>query len=221
MRRFVTASLMLAGLLVASTAFAVDFNHKSTLPAGPEPGQQQLQFTLASVLTCDDGNANSAYYQWDTGRYGNFFTLPANTRLSAVEFAHYGFGFEGPYDYDLEMWDGTSCTMIAEVPGLVAQDAAYGIGVEQVYLCPFNLVMGGNVIVAIDANTCLEPSDCYPDLLYDDQVGVFCPFIVDATTGECFDVSAHSGPFLLRLEINGCPVPTIPRNWGSVKGLYR
>jgi hypothetical protein len=221
MRRLATVSLVLAGLLVATVAFAVDFNHKSTLPAGPEPGQQQLQFALASVLACDDGNPASGYYQWDTARYGNIFTLPAGTRLSAVEFAHYGFGFSGPYDYDLEMWDATSCTMIAEIPGLVAQDAASGIGVEQVYLCPFNLVMGGNVIVAIDANTCPDPTDCYPDLLFDDQVGVFCPFIVDATTGECVDVSANGGPFLLRLEINGCPVPALPRTWGSMKSLYR
>lgn len=221
MRRSATLFLLLAGLLAASTAFAVDFQRKATVPQGSGPEGAHLEFTLASVLACDDGNAVSGYYQYDIARYGNLFTLPAGTRLSALEFAHFGFGFGGPYAYDIELWDPASCTLMAALNNLTAQDAADAVGVEQIYLCPQNWVYGGDVIVAIDANTCLAPNDCYPDLLFDDQINVLCPFIVDASSGACSDVSDQGGPFILRLEIDGCPVPTVPRTWGGLKTYYR
>jgi hypothetical protein len=216
MRRLATAFLVLAGLAVASTAMAVDFDQKTVMPEGIT-----LNFTLAQVLACDNGTANNAYFQADVARYGNLFNLGSSARLSHLEFAHYGFGFSGPYNYDIELWDPTSCTVIATVDGLVAQDAADFFVVESVDLCPRQLVASGNVIVAIDANSCAVPSDCYPDVLFDTQINVLCPFIVDAAGGVCIDVSDQSGPFLLRLEIDNCAVPVKPGTWGALKQLYR
>ena len=216
MKRFAIAFVVLASLALASSAPAIDFDQKSTMPEIIAPN-----FTMAQVLACDNGNAASAYYQDDTGRYGNYFSLGGGARLSHLEFAHYGFGFSGPYNYDLELWDPTSCTMVLAVNGLVAQDAANDIMVESVDLCPRNLTAAGNLVVALDANSCSTPADCYPDLLFDNQVNVFCPVIIDASTGQCFDASADSGPFLLRLEIDNCAVPTLPKTWGAVKNIYR
>jgi hypothetical protein len=216
MKRFAIAFVVLASLALASSAPAIDFNQKSVMPETTAP-----DFTMAQVLACDNGNPQSAYFQSDVGRYGNLFNLGNGARLSHLEFAHFGFGFPGPYNYDLELWDPTSCTLVLAVNGLVAQDAANDIMVESVDLCPRNLTAAGNVIVAIDANSCATPSDCYPDVLYDPQLNVFCPVIVDASTGQCFDVSADSGPFLLRLEIDNCAVPTVPKTWGAVKNIYR
>lgn len=216
MRRLATAFLVLAGLAVASTAMAVDFDQKTVMPEGIT-----LNFTLAQVLACDNGTPNSAYFQADAARYGNLFNLGSGARLSHLEFAHYGFGFSGPYNYDIELWDPTSCTVIATVNGLVAQDAAEAIAVESVDLCPRNLVASGNVIVAIDANSCANPTDCYPDVLFDTQINVLCPFVVDVAGGACVDVSDQSGPFILRLEIDNCAVPVNPGTWGALKQLYR
>lgn len=216
MRRFAIAFMVLAGLTVAAAAGAVDFGQKAALPQN-----LSLQFTLSQVLACDNGNPASGFYQADIYRYGNLFSLGGGARLSHVTFAHYGFGFSGPYNYDLEMYDLASCTLVAAVNGLVAQDAANDIMVETVDLCPQNLTLAGDVIVAIDANTCASASDCYPDLLFDNQINVLCPYILDPATHECVDISSEAGPFILRLEIDNCPVPVVPGTWGNLKQLYR
>jgi hypothetical protein len=216
MKRLATALFVLAGLAVASSALAVDFDHKTVMPQNTD-----LEFTLVAVLACDNGNANSAYYQLNTSRYGNLFSFGSGARLSALAFAHYGFGFAGPYNYDIELWDPTSCTPVAAVNGLVAQDAANDLVVETVDLCPQQLTVQGNLIVAIDANSCASPSDCYPDVIFDNQINVACPWIVDAATNTCYDVSDQNGPFILRVEIDNCPVPVVPGTWGALKQRYR
>lgn len=216
MKRFAIAFVVLASLALASSAPAIDFNQKPAMPETTAPN-----FTMAQVLACDNGNPQSAYFQRDDSRYGNYFSLGGGARLSHLEFAHYGFGFSGPYNYDIELWDPTSCTMVLAVNGLVAQDAANDIAVELVDLCPRNLTAAGDLVVAIDANSCIDPTDCYPDVLFDNQINVFCPVIVDAAAGQCFDVSSEGGPFMLRLEIDNCPVPTVPKTWGAVKNIYR
>lgn len=222
MRNAATTTLVLLGLLAATSAFALDLPRKGQVPAG-----QHRTFTIESVnavLSCDNQTPESAYFQDDNWRFGNLFDFGAGALISTVQFAHFGFGFDGPYQYDIELWDPTSCTLIGSVDNLVAADAALEAQVETVPLCASNLYADGPMVVAIDANTCLDPTDCYPDLLFDGQINVFCPVIVDATSpaaADCYDQSNLSGPFLLRVETNNCPVPSKVDSWGKVKVLYR
>jgi hypothetical protein len=210
-----TAFLVLTSLLVASSAMAVDFTPKGKVPTGGRPPVLNL-----GVLGCDNGNAFSAYYQGTDERFGNRLSFGASAQLSTVEFAHFGFGFPGPYLYDLEMWDPTSCTMIVSVDNLVAGDASASIQVETIPLCLQGIQLSGDVLVTLDPNTCLDPTDCYPDLIYDDQVNIACPYGISATAfPSCINLS--TGAFLLRAEIDGCPTPSVSRTWGAVKSLYR
>lgn len=222
MRKMATTSLVLLGLLAATSAFALDLPRKGGAPDGQF--QTRMLESVNAVLGCDNGNLENAYFQDANWRIGNLFDFGSGALISSIEFVHYGFGFPGPYNYDIELWDPTSCTFISSVNGLVAADAAAAPEAELVSLCPQNLYVTGPVIVAIDPNTCADPTDCYPDIIYDDQIGVFCPVIVDATNpaaADCYDQSSVSGPFLLRVETNNCPVPAKSGSWGSVKVLYR
>lgn len=222
MPKFATTSLVLIGLLAATSALAYDLQRKDL----PIPGHGRLMRpeSATAILGCDNGTAFSAFFQGTNDRLGNVFNFGAGAIISTVEFAHYGFGTPGPYNYDLELWDPTSCTFISAVNGFVAADAASAVQVEVLNLCPENLYVAGDVIVALDPNTCPAPNDCYPDLLFDDQINVFCPVVVDATlpaAADCYDQSSVAGPFLLRVETNNCPTPTKQGSWGNVKVLYR
>lgn len=216
MRRMATAFLVLAGLAVASTAPAVDFTQKGGAPQGATP-----TFKVAAVLLCDNGNQNNAFFQDDLARYGNRFNFGAGSVLTSVEFVHFGFGFAGPYNYDIELWDATSCTPIASVNNLVAADAAGAPMVESENVCASNIQLTGDVIVAIDANSCLVPTDCYPDVIFDDNLAATCQYVVDATNFQCIALSGQSGAFLLRVDTNNCPVPVTPSSWGGLKQIYR
>jgi hypothetical protein len=218
----VTTSLVLLSLIVASSALALDLPRKNQ----PIPGDaRSLRLeSVNAVLGCDDGVADNAYFQDTNWRLGNLFDFGGGAVISTLQFVHFGYGFAGPYNYNIELWDPTSCTLISGVNGLVAQNAATALMVETVGLCPQNLYASGPVMVTIDPNSCLAANDCYPDLMYDDQIGVFCPVIVDATVpaaADCYDQSSVSGPFLLRVETNNCPTPSRPGSWGGVKVLYR
>ena len=222
MSKVATTTLVLAGLLAATSALALDLPRKNQ----PLPGGTHLlrPESATAILGCDNGNTENAYFQDTNHRLGNLFNFGGGAVLSTVTFAHYGFGFAGPYNYDIELWDPVSCTFIAARNGLVAANAAAAIRTETVNLCPQNFFVTGNVIVTIDPNTCAAPNDCYPDMLYDDQLNVFCPIIVDATVpaaADCYDQSSVTGPFLLRVETNNCPTPTKQGSWGDVKVLYR
>lgn len=216
MKRAIAVLLTLSALLVATAAFAVDFNTKA-----PLVGAEQVQ-GLTALLFCDNGTPSSAYFQDDNARYGNVFNFGGGSQVTTVEYLHHGFGFAGPYSYDLEFWDRTTCTLITAVNGLSAADAAGTVEVESENVCAEGIVLTGDVVVAVDANTCAVPTDCYPDVLFDTQVAVACPIIVDALGGVCIDVSGQSGPFLLRVTTDECPpVPTAPTSWGAVKQIYR
>lgn len=215
MRRASTVLMVLAALCVASTALALDPTPRTGTPPGGS-----VPFSLNTILFCDNAIQNNAFFQNDTDRYGNKFNFGLNGVLSNIEFAHFGFGFAGPYSYDIELWDPASCTVISTVNGLVAGDAANATRVEQVNVCANNLVASGDVIVAIDANSCLVPNDCYPDLWFDSQIGVVCPYIVQGGV-TCTDISGQAGPFLLRIDINNCGTPTMPSTWGGLKQIYR
>lgn len=218
--------LILAGLCLASTAMALDFNRRpaTTLP------ERSGGFELNALYQCDNDTPSSGLYQDSNERYGNVFSLPvAGERISQVQFVHYGFGFAGPYQYDIEYWDAATCTYIGGVNNLVAQNAANVIRTETVDVSAFNQCLTGDVIVSIQPKTCAPPpfppgvtADCYPDLLYDDQFFVTCPVIVVPSSGLCVDASQDIGPFLLRATTDACiPTSSTPSSWGKVKTLYR
>lgn len=213
------ALLILAGLCLATSAMAVDLNKRATgqIPAGT------TGFTLDANFTCDNNSPSSAWFQADNQRFGNVFTFPAGSQLSRLEFVHFGFStLVGPYNYDLELWDPTTCTLINTANGLSAANAFSTIQTEIEDLCARNLFASGTVAVTVDANSCFDPTDCYPDVLYDDNLFVVCPIIVDVPTVTCLDVSDQAGPFMLRVDYDTCPpTSTVPSSWGKVKSLYR
>lgn len=224
MKKVATSVLLLAGLTVASTALAVDLHSTK----GTIANQPSLVFKTTATFACDDGNATNGYITYDTDLFGNSFNFPPNSRLTSVTFAHYGFGTPGPYNYDLELWDQASCTVITAVNNLVAADAGGSPQVELVSLCLQSIVVSGNVLVMIDSNTCpAGPLDCYPVLLFDDQSGQACPWYIDMTAGfPCFNINNVFGPsfahpFLLRVSTDQCPVPVKSGSWGAVKQIYR
>lgn len=209
--------LVLAGLCLATCAMALDMNRRpvTTLP------EATGGFELNALFQCDNNSPSSAYYQDPNGRYGNVFAFPAGSFLSSMQFVHFGFGFAGPYLYDVEVWDAASCTYVGGRNGLIAQNAATALRTENVDMTAANLCLNGEYIVAIHAHTCAAPDDCYPDVVYDDQFNVYCPVIIDAPNGVCIDVSAQSGPFLLRANTTECITDVRPSSWGKVKTLYR
>lgn len=221
MKRIATASLVLLGLMIAASAMAL--NLQKALPHTLRNTHPVAPASVNSVLGCDDGILYNGYFQGTEDRLGNLFSFAPGTKLSRVGFYHYGFGTPGPYNYDIEIWDPASCTFVAAKNNLVAADAANNLGFEDIDLCPDNVVLSGDLLVTIDPNTCAAPNDCYPDLLFDDQLDVACPWIINSADSSpaCFDVSPYSGPFVLRIDVNNCPVPTAKKSWGSIKSMYR
>lgn len=217
MKLLATSLLLLAGLVSASAVLATDFSQKSHIAGKPMP-----TFKVAAVFQCDNGNLNSGFFQDDGTGFGNNFNFGASSNVDAVEFVHFGFGFAGPYNYDLEFWDKTSCTKITSIDGLVAADAGAVAQLEHIDTCP-NLNLTGEVIVAVDPNTCLAPNDCYPDLIFDDNtINNPCPYYVDLGGAGCGSLASFgSGAFLLRVETDNCPTPTHKGSWGALKQIYR
>jgi hypothetical protein len=221
MKRTVTTLCLVAGVLSFSSAFALDLQRKNL---NPDNNRQHVSLNSSqAIFGCDNGNAFNAYFQETDQRFGNTFDFGTGAVLSEVVFAHFGFGFSGPYNYDLEIWDAASCTMVLAKNNLVAGDAANDIAVEDVLLCPDNLFVAGKMVVTIDPNSCLEPTDCYPDLLFDDQISIACPVIINSASVApvCIDARDFNGPFLLQVATDQCPTPTKSHSWGQVKAIYR
>jgi hypothetical protein len=227
MKKLATAAFAVLALTAATSALALDvhqpvngtrvINPTKTLPRVLSPTH------IHAFVGCTDGVPASAYYFYADDRMGNLFDFGTGTQLTKLQFAHYGYGTPGPYDYDIELWDPFSCTFISSKNNLVAADAAASIQVETVDLCSANLYSTGLTVVTIDANTCNDPTDCYPDLLYDDQIDVFCPVIISnaSTSAACYDVSGFNGPFLMIGEFNNCTSGIKQTTWGNLKNIYR
>ena len=217
MKRMVTICLVLVSLCAATSAMAV--NVKRPAHAGP----MTQPFSTTALIGCDDAVDNSAYYQNTDDRLGNLFDFGAGATLSSVQFVHNGYGFSSTYNYDIEVWDPASCTYVTGKDNLVAANAATSSVTEDVDLCSVGIHLAGPMMVTIDPNTCLNPGDCYPDLEFDDQLNVACPVIIQlATTAPaCYDMQTYNGPFLLRVGLNGCAVPTKHNSWGQLKSVYR
>ncbi len=216
MKRFVTAAL--AMVLLVGTAYGFD---RKTRPEGLPQGPAMP--TSFAVFACDNGAEFSAYFQDDLFAYGNLFDFTGGHQISEVTFKHFGWAtLVGPYGYDLEVWDGNTCTQIDAANGKVAADAFAATQVETENYCADNVYSTSSLtIVGVDANSCAVPSDCYPDVWFDDQLFIFCPAAVDLTLSQCFDLSQQSGPFLLQVRTNECVTDAKPTTWGSVKQRYR
>jgi hypothetical protein len=216
--------LLCCFVLFAASANAAEL--KKTNVVGSQ--QHPVDFT---TLGCDDGVEFNAFFQSSTNFYGNVFNFGAvSSQLDRVEFYHCGWNtLGGPYNYNVELWDAGTCTRIAQAVGKQAADAFNCSGpspsiLEVEALCNDNLRGTGNVIVAIDPNSCAAPNDCYPDVTFDDQAFITCPFTIapSGSTGVCTDLGAQgAGPFLLRIDLNGCQTAIPQQSWGGVKTLYR
>ena len=143
MKKIVTALLVIAALSVASAAMALDLaRHTPSFAPNRHPFDTQ---SVQALIGCDDNVEGNAYFQATDDRLGNVFSFGTGKLLSRVQFVHYGFGFAGPYNYDIELWDPISCTFIAAKNGLVAADASGANTVtENVNLCPANLFATGD-----------------------------------------------------------------------------
>lgn len=221
--------VLLAVTLVGS-ASAIDFSTKADSPA--------YQLTSRVGLYCSGINFDSAFFQDGQAIYGNTFDVGAGGPLSYLDFTHYGYGFSGPYNYTLFVYDPATCTELASVPGLVAGDAGSSPVEEIVDLCAYNVSVTGIVLVGLQPLTCYAVGDCYPDIAFDwngdgDTPGTIdgCGSIVDLSTVPpgCFQITATdtSGAsqvvdFLFGIWVDECPpTATQPTTWGNVKGLYR
>jgi hypothetical protein len=220
MKRFVTTAAIVATMLWTVSALAFDVKAPVSESAPPHP----VDFTL---LTCDDGIEFSALFQNNTNYYGNVFNFGALSQLSRLEFYHCGWNtLGGPYNYNIELWDVATCTRVAQAVGKQAADAFNCSGPSPSVLeveptCNDNLRGSGFIIVAVNSLSCAVPTDCYPDVTFDDQIFVTCPYVVNPATPACTDLSGSFGPFMLRADLNGCQTPTQSQSWGGVKTLYR
>jgi hypothetical protein len=220
MKRFVTTAALLAVMLTAVSAFALDAKSPVSEAIAPHP----IDFTLVS---CDNGVEFNALLQGTAPYYGNVFDFGAISQLSRLEFYHCGWAtLAGPYNYNVELWDLATCTRVGQALGKQAADAINCSGpspsiLEVEPLCDDNLMASGFTIVAINPNSCFASNDCYPDLTFDNQINVACPFVITPATLVCTDLSPSFGPFLLRADLNGCQTGTETKSWGSVKTLYR
>lgn len=203
--------LVLVGLLVLVMAGAAN---AADLSKGNDGVSAQLEASR-SLIYCAGVNFDSAFYQDALYAYGNALSVGAGAHvLTTLDFVHYGYGFSGPYDYDLLVYDAATCTVVGEVTGLVASDAAANNVQELVDLCPYNLVVTGDLLVLIHPLTCLSPTDCYPDVGMDfstppDGCGSRAEVGVP---GTCVQILSSSGvvDFLQGITIDECapPVPT-------------
>ena len=213
MRRFATTAVLLASLLSAVSAHAFDV-------ARPLQSHATPNFTLVAQV-CDNGVNFNAFFQADIRRYGNEFNFGAGARLSSIEMVHDGWEtLFGPYMFDVELWDVTTCTLIASADNLAASDAFDGAITESFNLCPFELEAAGAVGVMIDANSCSDPSDCYPDISWDNTTPE-CQWIITPGAPSLCQFSPTAGDFLLRVDLDNCPTPTRPVTWGTIKQKYR
>jgi len=209
-------------MVLAASAQAISLKKS---PVG-ESRQNPVDFTLVG---CDDGFEFNALFQGNANSYGNVFNFGAvSSQLDRIEFYHCGWNtLGGPYDYNVELWDRATCTRVAVAVGKQAADAFDCSGpspsvLEVEALCNDNLRSVGQTIVAIDPNSCAAPNDCYPDLTFDDQIFITCPFtIAQGPPAVCSDVSGSFGPFLLRIDLNGCQTSIPEHSWGGIKTLYR
>lgn len=185
----------------------------------------QSENSSRAAFSCDEGAQDNAFYQNQGSFFGNAFDVGAGGPLSQVDFEHFGFGFAGPYDYNLVVLDEATCTVVGTVNGLSAQDAGTTAAQEIVDTCDEDIQVSGNTVVTVEPLTCLAANDCYPDLFFD-STGVVnsCGRIVAGGAGCDTPAQSATGPldFLLRITVDECePTPTESVSWSHMKNTYR
>ena len=201
--------------MMAVPAFAADIK---------SPNLHDAPFNSGRVaFTCDDDVLSSAYFANALSAYGNAFDVGAGGPLSHVEFWHYGwFTLAGPYDYNLKVYDEATCTEIASIPLVAAHAFDHDeLAVED--LCTYGIAVSGAIVVAVEPLSCAAPTDCYPDVYFDDVAPVNdCTRIVDTTGPSGCDVGGFLNDHVLRISVDECGgTPTDEASWGGVKNLYR
>lgn len=198
--------LVLIALLVLTMAGAA-----GAADLTKDQGGSDIQMTR-TFNYCTGTDDDNGFYQNGIYAYGNALSLGATAGpLTTLDFFHNGYGFSGPYDYTLYVYDAVTCTVIGSIPGLTAADAAAGTIEEIVDLCPYNLVASGDVIVAIHPQSCYVPTDCYPDVEFDYTAPVDgCGSRVEVGVPDtCVQILSSSGvvDFLLGVVFNECVTP--------------
>jgi len=199
--------LVLIALLVLTMAGAAS---AADLTKGT-PGFTSHYTPSRVVIMCAGANLDNAFYERPLSVYGNAFDLGATAApLTNFDFIHYGYGFAGPYDYNLWVYDATTCTPVGSVLGLQAADAASAPVEELVDLCPYNIIASGAVIVGVEPLSCLAATDCYPDVMFDQTTPPDgCGSRVDLTTNTCYQITASSGvvDFVCSVTFDECAPP--------------
>jgi hypothetical protein len=205
---------MLAMLLVALAVPAMAVDTKGLIHhqvAGPRVAFQ-----------CDDGFLDNAYYENQGYVYGNAFSVGAGGPLSTLEFWHYGWStWSGPSQYNVHVYDDMTCTEIAVLGPYTADDAYYGDVDQFQDLCPEGLNVTGDVAVMVEPLSCASPTDCYPDV-YFDQTGTFdgCDRLFPISAPDCSPYM--NGDFVLRIFVDECGnTPAHNVSWGALKATYK
>lgn len=199
--------LVLIALLVLTLAGAA-----SAADLTKDQATGDLQFRSSHF--CTGAYDSNAFYQYAIYAYGNALSVGTGGPLTTLDFVHNGYGFAGPYNYTLWVYDEATCTVVGSIPGLVAPDAAAGSIQTLVDLCPYDLAVSGDIIVAIQGQSCYNATDCYPDVEFD-----YAPNPVDGcgmrievgVPNTCVQILSTNGvvDFLLGVVVDECAPPPV------------
>jgi hypothetical protein len=210
-----TAGIIITSFMTFSAnsiAADIDSTAEEVLELNPRPGLmgEMLEIQSDQELYCDDGSGETFLYSASENWYGNLFVLPCDVaQLKSIRFFHHGFGFAGPYDYNLHILDA-SCNQIAVFTGLQAQDASSTLEEEIVDLSSYNLCLDGDFMVMVEPLSCVDAptdQDCYPSMYFDTSPGTnpanACSRIrLPSSNCVQFTVGGNYGNYLLRATID-------------------
>jgi len=153
--------LVLLALLIVTmvgSASAMDYR------ARPDGTGLQANTYTPLAIGCNGINFDSALYQSDAAIYGNQLDAGDGGILQTLSFQHNGYGFAGPYNYKLSVWDFGTCTQLYPEADLIAADAAAAKVTEIVPLTSYGWAVTSYFFIGIQPLTCNAPGDCYPDV---------------------------------------------------------
>ncbi len=212
---------------VATSAISAELAYRdvsSTPVFDMPPGATAAQ----STYQCWLGAPDNSFIQMPLERYGVGWQLPQGSLLSRVGFIYSGWqDTHGPYPYDLELWNVTTCQRVWTKSGLWAPDAFDGPAYCEVELCGEGLVVGGDMALLV--HPLMERSGTmWPMLMTEWGAEQGCMSYVDRLDPQIpppwqqTSCSRSTGmTFMFSLDINDCPVPTTRRSWGGLKTHYR
>jgi hypothetical protein len=149
-------------------------------------------------VSCAGINFDSAFYQHPLTVYGNTLDAGTGGQLTTLTFTHKGYGFVGPYSYNLFVFDPATCTKLYEQDGLSAANAAAGAVTETVPLTAYNWSVTGFFLIGIEPLTCAAATDCYPDVGFD--YDALTPTPVVGGCGSAVDLTDPLNPFCYQIQ---------------------